>query len=707
MPGDDAGFDADRSDAPLLDTAPPLEAGARDAGRCTHHIDCPAGQYCDPMLGCRTGAACATVADCMHGDPCLVPSCEAASRTCQYAVLDGDADGFPPIVCGGTDCDDSNPAYHPGATDECDGIDADCSGGPDAADAPGCALYETCDGTGCVCPSANLLCPDGAGGSVCADVRIDTSHCGDCTTACSIGGAACVSGSCQCPAGQTVCVDASSDEHCADLTQSAQDCGGCNVGCGLEATCVSSTCRCPGTQTFCPADAFSPFPTCGDLASDWEHCGACATRCLSQSPCSATCALSAGGLLRAFGGMSTSSQANASEWARDEVSGEIYAIVQQPSYDFHELPSGPTLFHTTTASEVYQFDASGSYVRRYGGTARVATVAARNGVIVIGVTFSTATSMFAGTMLTRPAGTFDALAVVSIAAATGMVSSVRTFATSDALAVLTALSVGSAGELALAGLANGTVDLGSGPLALGDRQYGFFATYDAAGMLRSARRVSGQPLTITRDASSAMLLGVDLRALNRPTMPFSVGGAMISGATADGYVAHYAADGTHLHSFLVDDPENVVLLSDGVASAGAGVQRYTFAGDSATLTTDLPMTELAGLRFTGLAVAGTRLVGVGDSHGGYTFGTRTVTTAAHVFSDSNFVATFDLPSLTPHALGHVFAQYSTRGSIGPVWATSATRVRIGGEFASHLWVGSAQLDSMPDVGVWLADVAVP
>ena len=183
-----------------------------NAGKCAHSIGpntgataCPTGQYCTADKGCVASPACATVADCTKvwsGDACKSNlKCDAASSVCTFDVLDKDHDGYPPQVCGGGDCNDSDPNIHPGAKEICDGVDNDCNGIIDdepAADS-NCQSSKgpfVCKAGQCVCPSPFQPCDPG----LCVDTSTNPWHCGNCDSNCSWTGhdaGTCQGGHCQ------------------------------------------------------------------------------------------------------------------------------------------------------------------------------------------------------------------------------------------------------------------------------------------------------------------------------------------------------------------------------------------------------------------------------------------------------------------------------------------------------------------------------
>ncbi len=118
-----------------------------------------------PDEGAPTGCA---AMNCDDADPCTVDSCDDVAG-CQHQARDLDGDGYGDAACGGHDCNDSDPAVHPSATERCNGVDDNCNGTTDegCTCAPGstsaCATIcsstgtQTCDATGswgtCVPPA--------------------------------------------------------------------------------------------------------------------------------------------------------------------------------------------------------------------------------------------------------------------------------------------------------------------------------------------------------------------------------------------------------------------------------------------------------------------------------------------------------------------------------------------------------------------------
>jgi hypothetical protein len=136
------------------DDAPPMDP---DAGGCD---DCSDGLFCNGAEQCVDGMCEAGSPPCATGTTCDEDADRCVTECDEGA--DADGDGVDSIDCGGDDCDDSDPDVSPNETEVCDdfGVDEDCDpttlGGLDA-DEDGFVDAACCNGSRCGddCDDAN------------------------------------------------------------------------------------------------------------------------------------------------------------------------------------------------------------------------------------------------------------------------------------------------------------------------------------------------------------------------------------------------------------------------------------------------------------------------------------------------------------------------------------------------------------------------
>jgi hypothetical protein len=125
-------------------------SGGGDAAiACSKHADCDDGKQCNGTETCDGSFCKAGTPYCSNADPtnCDAVCTEAAGApSCVTVATDADGDTYGSALCAaapGADCDDTNKDVHPGATEQCDGVDADCDGIADIDDGFGLGGSET------------------------------------------------------------------------------------------------------------------------------------------------------------------------------------------------------------------------------------------------------------------------------------------------------------------------------------------------------------------------------------------------------------------------------------------------------------------------------------------------------------------------------------------------------------------------------------
>ncbi|MCS6798232.1 MAG: MopE-related protein [Myxococcota bacterium] len=142
-PATDGRTDASPADAMRMDVMV-----MTDAGDPCGDVRCGPFERCNRMLRiCEPYPECLAPTDCGPGEVCR-------HRFCLPSGADPDGDG----VTAATDCDETNPAISPSATEVCNGTDDDCDGRADDGD-PG--LLCAGDPAGGICISGRCGCPTG------------------------------------------------------------------------------------------------------------------------------------------------------------------------------------------------------------------------------------------------------------------------------------------------------------------------------------------------------------------------------------------------------------------------------------------------------------------------------------------------------------------------------------------------------------------
>lgn len=193
--------------------------------------------------------------------------------------VDADGDGHRDVACGGDDCDDTDPAVHPGAFERCDSTrDLDCS------PALSCPTGTSCDASSGLCVPQ---CFEGgcASGFTCVGTLCVEDACAMLTTPCAAGticrGGVCVDpcDGAVCPRGQLcrggACVDPCAGVRCPAMQVCVAGDPGSTQLCGPGCTCTEITVPLCPTGTVCDARMGSATADrCVDPGCETMTCGA-------------------------------------------------------------------------------------------------------------------------------------------------------------------------------------------------------------------------------------------------------------------------------------------------------------------------------------------------------------------------------------------------------------------------------------------------